>query len=101
MIISWDQSFNAYWTRKGDTQPAKYDVHVEFEGPARPFMTDAGPIITRIGELEGKNLKEAAGRSSLESVALHIKSLVEPQLEPQDSLRRLTVVENGYFGVEV
>ncbi|MEZ5124957.1 MAG: hypothetical protein R2826_01730 [Thermoleophilia bacterium] len=101
MIVAWDQAFNAKWTRKGETKPATYDVHVEFEGPARPFMTDAGPIIAAIGELEGKDLKEAAGRSSLESVVLHIKGLVEPRLEPQDKLRRVSVVENGAFRVEV
>ncbi len=101
MIVSWDQSFGASWTRRGETQPASYEVHVEFEGPERPFMTDAGPIIDKIAELDGTNLSESAGRSSLEAVAMHIRGLVEPLLEPEDEVRRVSIVENGMFQVEV
>ena len=81
MIVSWNQTFNAFWTRHGQKEEAKYDVRVEYEGPARDFMTDATPIIDKIGELEGKDLSQIAGRSSLESVVLHIKALITPELE--------------------
>ena len=101
MIVSWNQTFNAYWTRRGDRKEAKYDVHVEYEGPARAFMTDATPIMEKIGELEGKDLKQIAGRSSLESVVLHIKGIITPELQGGDRLRRIYVLENDAFGVEL
>lgn len=101
MIVSWDQSFSASWTLKGETKPAKYDVHVEFEGPERELMTDAAPIIEAIGALDGTDLKREAGRSSLEAVTMHIRGLIEPRLESQDKLRRLAVLENDMFRVEV
>jgi hypothetical protein len=101
MVVSWNQTFNAYWTRHGDKQEAKYDVRIEYEGPAREFMTDATPIIDRIGELEGKDLSEVAGRSSLESVVLYIRDLITPELEGGDKLRRIYVLENDMFGVEL
>ena len=101
MIVSWNQTFNAYWTRHGDRKEAKYDVHVEYEGPARAFMTDATPIMEKIGELEGKDLRQIAGRSSLESVVLHIKGIITPELQGGDRLRRIYVLENDAFGVEL
>ncbi len=101
MVVSWNQTFNAYWTRHGEKQEAKYDVRIEYEGPAREFMTDATPIIDRIGELEGKDLSEVAGRSSLESVVLYIRDLITPELEGGDRLRRIYVLENDMFGVEL
>lgn len=101
MVVSWNQTFNAYWTRHGDKQEAKYDVRIEYEGPAREFMTDATPIIDRIGELEGRDLREVAGRSSLESVVLYIRDLITPELEGGDKLRRIYVLENDMFGVEL
>ena len=101
MIVSWNQTFNAYWTRHGEREEAKYDVHVEYEGPSRDFMTDATPIIDKIGELDGKDLSTVAGRSSLESVVLHIKGLVTPELSGGDRLRRIHVLENDMFGVEL
>jgi hypothetical protein len=101
MVVSWNQTFSAYWTRHGDRQEAKYDVRVEYEGPAREFMTDATPIIERIGELEGKDLQKVAGRSSLESVVLYIKDLITPELKGGDKLRRIYVLENDSFGVEL
>jgi hypothetical protein len=101
MIVSWNQQFNAFWTRHGQREEAKYDVHVEYEGPARDFMTDATPIIDSIMELEGKDLSEVAGRSSLESVVLHIKGLITPELQGGDRLRRIYVLENDSFGVEL
>jgi hypothetical protein len=64
-------------------------------------MTDATPIIERIGELEGKDLREVAGRSSLESVVLHLKDLITPELQGGDRLRRIYVLENDMFGVEL
>ena len=101
MVVSWDQSFNAFWTRHGERKEAKYDVHIEYEGPARAFMTDASPIIDRISDLDGKDLSEVAGRSSLESVVLHIKGLITPELEGGDRIRRIYVLENDMFGVEL
>lgn len=101
MIVSWDQTFKAYWTRHGERKEATYDVHVEYEGPSREFMTDAGPIIDKIAELDGTDLSLVAGRSSLESVVLYIKGLVSPVLEGGDKLRRIHVLENGVFGVEL
>ncbi len=101
MIVSWNQTFNAFWTRHEDRKEAKYDVHVEYEGPARSFMTDATPIMEKIGELEGKDLRQIAGRSSLESVVLHIKGIITPELQGGDRLRRIYVLENDAFGVEL
>jgi len=101
MVVSWNQTFSAFWTRHGERQEAKYDVRVEYEGPAREFMTDATPIIERIGELDGKDLSKVAGRSSLESVVLHIKSLITPELQEGDRLRRIYILENDTFGVEL
>ncbi len=101
MIISWNQTFNADWKFKGETGTAKYVVTVEIEGPTRPFMTDAAPIIEDIAALEGKNLSEVAGRSSLESVVLYIKDLIEAKLEGGDKLKRLYVFENDMFGAEI
>jgi len=101
MVVSWNQTFNAYWTRHGEQQEAKYDVRIEYEGPAREFMTDATPIIDRIGELEGKDLSTVAGRSSLESVVLYIRDLITPELQGGDRLRRIYVLENDMFGVEL
>jgi hypothetical protein len=101
MVVSWNQTFNAYWTRHGEKQEAKYDVRIEYEGPSRDFMTDATPIIDRIGELEGKDLSEVAGRSSLESVVLYIRDLITPELQGGDRLRRIYVLENDMFGVEL
>lgn len=101
MVVSWNQTFNAFWTRHGKKEEAKYDVHIEYEGPAREFMTDATPIIEKIGELDGKDLTEVAGRSSLESVVLYIKDLITPELEGGDKLQRIYVLENDMFGVEL
>jgi hypothetical protein len=101
MVVSWNQTFNAYWTRHGDKQEAKYDVRIEYEGPSRDFMTDATPIIERVGELEGKDLSKVAGRSSLESVVLYIRDLITPELQGGDKLRRIYVLENDMFGVEL
>lgn len=101
MVVSWNQTFNAYWTRHGEKQEAKYDVRIEYEGPSRDFMTDATPIIGRIGELEGKDLSEVAGRSSLESVVLYIRDLITPELQGGDKLRRIYILENDMFGVEL
>lgn len=101
MVVSWNQTFNAFWTRHGEKKEAKYDVHVEYEGPARAFMTDATPIIDAIADLDGKDLSQVAGRSSLESVALYIKGLITPNLESSDRLRRVFVLENDMFGVEL
>jgi hypothetical protein len=101
MVVSWNQTFNAYWTRHGEKREAKYDVRIEYEGPSRDFMTDATPIIDRIGELEGKDLSDVAGRSSLESVVLYIRDLITPELQGGDKLRRIYVLENDMFGVEL
>lgn len=102
MIISWQQTFNAMWKLKGETGTAKYEVFVEVEGPEREMMTDAAPIIQEIAALEGKQLSDAIGRSSLEAVVLHLKAIVLKYLEgTPDSLRKLRVWENDMFGAEV
>jgi hypothetical protein len=101
MVISWKQTFNANWKLKGKTGTAKYDVTVEIEGPTRAFMTDAAPIIGDIAALEGKNLSEICGRSSLEAVVIYIQKLIEPKLEGGDKLKRLFVWENDMFGAEI
>jgi hypothetical protein len=101
MVVSWKQTFNAVWTLKGKQGDAKYDVLVEFEGPTRPFMSDAAPIIGEIAGLEGKDLSKICGRSSLEAVVIHIESLIASKLSGGDKLKRLFVWENDMFGVEI
>lgn len=101
MVVSWKQTFNGTWTLKGKRGDAKYDVLVEFEGPTRPFMSDAAPIIADIAALEGQDLSSVCGRSSLEAVVCHIETLITPRLSGGDKLKRLFVWENDMFGAEI
>lgn len=101
MIISWKQTFHAMWTLRRETGTAKYDVTVEIEGPTRVFMTDVAPIMADIAALEGRDLSKTCGRSSLESVVLHIQKLIESRLTGGDHLKRLYIFENDMFGAEI
>ena len=101
MIVTWTQSFSGQW-RRGDERGAhRYDITVEVQGPTRPMMTDPDPIEARIAALDGRDLSEACGRSTLEAITIHLWNLIEPMLDPQDRLRRLHVLEDGVYGAEL
>ena len=101
MILGWKQEIRALRTLKGEKASVEYAISAEIKGPERPFMSDITPIMDNIAALEGKDIKEVAGKSSLESVTLYIAGLIKAGLDEKDSLNKLRVVEDGNISVEI
>ena len=101
MILGWKQEINAFRTLKGEKSSVKYTIKAEIKGPDRPFMSNITPIMDNIAALEGQDMKNVAGKSSLESVALYIAEIIKADLDEKDSLNKLRIVEDGIISVEI
>lgn len=102
MIMGWEQEFEAVCKCGGEESTSAFKVTLEVEGPTRDFMTDVDPIWDEIGGLAGIKLHERGMRSTAEGLALHVAGVANRHLEgTPDTLKRVRVVQDGVFWVDV
>lgn len=99
MIITLSQTFHAKWKLHNQSELATYEVELSIEGPARTLMTDVSPIVEEIKALEGIDLSQKIGRSSLEAIAIYIKDVAKKYLDSRDHVKLIRLKENGFFTV--
>jgi len=99
MIITLTQTFHAKWKLHNHSETATYEIEISIEGPARTLMTDVSPIVEEIKALEGVDLSEKIGRSSLEAIAIHIREVTKKYVDIQDHIKSIILTENGFFKV--
>lgn len=99
MIVSLQETFHAYWTLKGHSELATYDLKVYIEGPDRDMMSDCTPIVKEVKALENTYISKVVGRSSLEALALYIRNFVNRYLSKEDHLVKIVLQEDGHFTV--